>query len=67
MESQPLDDYPSGPHDVFVLIQYHLHVEYHMFEGVVRFYNFNFFVLCFRCKWKAMFIFIYVNLTKLYG
>lgn len=30
---QPLDDYPSVPHDVYVLE----HVAYHMFEGVVRF------------------------------
>jgi len=44
VESQQLHDYPDGPNDVYALTQYHLHVTYHMSEGVVRFINFNFFV-----------------------
>jgi len=46
VESQQLDGYPSGPNDVYVLTQYHLHVTYRMSEGVVRFIYFKFFVLC---------------------
>jgi len=39
VEPQLQDDYPIGPHDVFVLIQYHIHVVYNMSEGVLTLYN----------------------------
>jgi hypothetical protein len=42
-----MDEYPAGAYDMFVLIQFHLHVARSMSDGVVRFYNFNFFVLGF--------------------
>jgi len=61
VERQPLDDCSSGPHDVFVLNQYYLHVVYHMSEGVLRLYNsytMFFFILY---KLNDMIIFIYVN------
>jgi hypothetical protein len=58
VEPHPLKEYPNGQRDVSVLTQNHLHVAYRMSEGVVRFYNLNFFVLC---KLKVMFIFIYAN------
>jgi hypothetical protein len=47
-----MDEYPAGAYDMFVLIQFHLHVARSMSDGVVRFYNFNFFVLRFLylCK-----------------
>lgn len=47
VEPQPLNEYLDGARDLSVLTQYHLHVAYCMSDGVVKFYNFNFFVQCF--------------------
>ena len=47
MELEPLDDYPGGPHDLYVLTMYYVSVIKRMFDGVVRFHNLYFFVLCF--------------------
>lgn len=47
-----MDEYPGGAYDVFVIIQYHLQVARSMSDGVIRFYDFKFFVLHF---------FFYVN------
>jgi hypothetical protein len=41
VDPQPLEEYLSGPCDVLVFTQYHLHVAYHVSEGIVRFYNFH--------------------------
>jgi len=41
---QPLEEYHSGQGDVSMLTLYHLHVAHHMFDGIVRLCNFNFFV-----------------------
>jgi len=43
-----IDDYPSGSHDLFVLTMYHVHLARRMFDGVVRFYNFNIFCYVFN-------------------
>jgi len=36
VESHTLDDYPGGPHDVYILTHYHLHVAYHTSDGVIK-------------------------------
>lgn len=62
VEPQPMDD----PHDVSVVTQYHLRVDRSMYDGVVRFYNFNFCVLCFfYVNSRLFFYFFLFMLTEL--
>ena len=35
-DPDPLDDYPGGPHDITMLMRYHVHVAKKASEGVVR-------------------------------
>jgi len=39
-ESEELDDYPGGPHELTVLTKYHVHVARMAADGVVRHYTY---------------------------